>query len=167
MTAQLIQYQYSGPGNPNVISREIHHLDNGDNLSRMKKETVFSSGKIKGFHHKHFLTAHYIPFNMLQHHNNGKTSGLGASFNRVYNRIIRSNCSDDEKATLLSNFLTVDAYQQGSRAKKLTGNNWIVYKKHNRKNYYLSLSSHKNDTDDLSDRLKNWYSPILPFLFNT
>ncbi|MCP4493993.1 MAG: hypothetical protein GY820_42830 [Gammaproteobacteria bacterium] len=164
LAAQLIQYQYSGSGNPREVAREIHHLDRNDGLSKTKRESKFTTGKLKGFYHKHYFTAQHIPFNMLQHNVDGNTGGLGKAFDRVYKRTVESKHTDNEKAMTLANFLTMDAYQHRSRSKKLTGD-WIIFKKHNGKKYYLCLSSHQENTDELYEMVKEWYEPIWPFLF--
>lgn len=167
LTVQLIQYQYSGPGNPMHVVREIHHLDRGDGLSRTKKEAKFSSGKLKGFYHKHYFNAHHIPMNMLLHNVDGKiTNSLVPSkgYERIYRKIMESKSSDENKALMLTNFLTSDAFQQRNRSKKLTGD-WIIFKNHKSKNYYLCIASHQENTDELYDTLIEWYSPVWPFLF--
>ncbi len=164
LTYQLFRYHYDGPGNPKEVTREIHSLDRVDGLSRTKKEAVFSSGKLKGFFHKHYFTARHIPLNMYQHNIDGKSEELSKGAGRVISRTLESEVSDDEKAMILADFLTMDAYKQRSRSRNLTGD-WIIFKKYQGKNYYLCLASHEVDTDDLYEMIKRWYVPLWPFLF--
>ncbi|WP_113875270.1 hypothetical protein [Marinomonas aquiplantarum] len=136
-------------------------------VEQRKKETKFSSGRLRGFSHKHYFNASHIPINMLLHNVAGKiTDSLVPSkgYDRAYRRIMGLECSNEKKASMLTNLLTSDAYQQRSRSKKLTGD-WIIFKEYNQQNYYLCISPHQENTDELYITLKEWYSSVWSFLF--
>jgi hypothetical protein len=164
LLGQLVKYNFSRLVNPSDVTREIISLDKSDGNSRTKKEAVFSSGKLKGFHHKHYFSARHIPINMHQHNIDGNTGEFKPAFDRVNKRIMQSDRTDDERAGRLANFLTIDAYQQRSVSRALTGD-WIVYKKYEGKSYYLYITPHYHNTDKLYEKLKDWYYQLWPFLF--
>ncbi len=60
--------------------------------------------------------------------------------------------NDWELAGKISERLVAEAFTQREKQHRLTGD-WIVYKRHNHKNYYLCLAGHEERDEDIFERL--------------
>lgn len=168
LVSQLIRFQNGREIDPNAIIREIMYLEGCASYSLTKKPKRFTSGKMVGFWHKHFFEARHIPFNVAQHHTSAITGDLSPSAERIINRIFDPSRSDYVTRDMiheLSQAFSVDAFEQRSKQRSLTGD-WIIFKKHEGKNHYLCVCPHDVDTDELYDRLCEKYLDNMPFLFS-
>src|SRR6266481_7121131 len=50
--------------NPNDVLREITNLENGETDQQTKPALQFSHKPLKGLWHKHFFSAHFVPYNI-------------------------------------------------------------------------------------------------------
>ncbi|WP_036182613.1 hypothetical protein [Marinobacterium lacunae] len=167
LVGQLVKFQHGQEINPRAVVDEIRHLEGMNKSSRTKKASKFKSGKIAGFWHKHFFEARHMPFNIAQHHLDGKTGEISGSAERIIRRIFDPNKSSvvtKEMIGEMSHTFSIAAYEQRSKERSLTGD-WIIYKKHMSKNYYLCVCPHNINTDRLYENLYEIYHEIMPFLF--
>ena len=59
----------------------------------------------------------------------------------------------------------VGLYAERSRDQRLTGE-WIVYARHEGRNYYLCLARHDEEDATIFDRIKNGCVDEFPFLYS-
>lgn len=102
-----------------------------------KPEAPFKKVPLLGLWHKHFFQASFITNNLINQWERDKVfPNLTSRFS------VGSNISD--KANELVHMLTMEAFDNRSREKSLTGE-WLVFAKHEGQNYYLTLGVHRDD----------------------
>ena len=140
--------------NPFALMEEIGKLER--NLpSRTKKAEAFKKGVLTGLMHKHFFNARHIPQNILNHWLPGSDRG-NARMHRAVKKVLGEYAdrprNDWELAGKISERMGAQAFAQREKQHGLTGE-WIVYKRHDHRNYYLCLAGHEERDEDIFERL--------------
>lgn len=168
--AQLVTFTKLRILNTFAISREVLALEGVRGTSLTKPAERYTSGKISGFWHKHFSDARHLGINVTQHLAKGDVTKGEAEYptlKRIVNRVMdpsKSSTVTQGMINELAHTLSVKAYEQRAKAKKLTGD-WIVFAKHNGQNHYLAIASHSQNTDQLYELIKEHCAGQFPFLF--
>jgi len=162
--SQIYQLGISGALNINAIMDEVKYLEGKREVSKTGAEKPFRGKLLKGLHKKHFSDAHFIMKNICLHLGveNGNTKNLDKILHEAAVKK-DAGCPEHEIVNYLTHHLTAGAYQERSK-KALTGE-WIVFKKHEGKNYYLVLAEHGND-ELISNYVRLAYEMDFNFLLN-
>jgi len=140
------------PGDPIKIAAEVRGLEgNGDKFGTKPAEQ-FQYPPLKGLWKKHYLVGG-IP-------SMAKNIALGfGKKRRVLRRIIRENHNPSTAhlppeviSKNLANAVT-NLYAERTSDQRLTGE-WIVFAKHEGKNYYLCLAKHSEDDASIFERVQ-------------
>jgi hypothetical protein len=128
----------------------------------------FKHPPLKGIWKAHFFDARFLVKNIVNHF--GLEDENSPKFSSLYNRVI---AEEDECPTKhgwqgrLAHEMTVAAYEERSKKNRRTGE-WIVFSKHNGKNYYLFISNHtsKEEDQDVHGFFKILCEHEFPFLLS-
>lgn len=145
---------------------ELDHLEGMRSRSKTKHEAPFKRAPLTRFWHKHFASPRHISKNVsirwdFEHGGNGDLTSL-------LERITRE-CGDEPDVwkKRLAHELVIGAVED--RAKRGFTGDWIVYAKHDGRNYYLDLASHDEATPSkagtLYSKLEKGCAAEFPFLF--
>lgn len=113
-----------------------------------QRVSQFKHPPLKGLWKAHFFDARFLAKNISNHW--GLEYESSPKFTSLYDRI---TAEEDEQPTMLgwqgrlAHEMTVGAYEERSRKNRRTGE-WIIFSKHNGKNYYLFISSHTSKEED-------------------
>jgi len=148
------------------VLHEIDTLEGLASSSSTKESTQFKHPPLHPFWHKHFSTARHLMRNM------GDRWGLGKSGNRELSAMIErvaAECGDqpDLWPKRLVHQLVLGGLDDRAAARHMTGD-WIIFAKHEGRNFYLSLGSHAEaarDSDAVYQRLRDGSEWEFPFLF--
>ena len=141
---------------PDDVLREIKNLESGEPEQQTKSASQFSRKPLKDLWHKHFFSAHFVPDNIL---NALKEDVL----EKLIKEVRSSNKSHNEMISELSHRVVHEPIENRADNNKLTGE-WIVFAKHNQKNYYLCCNTHNAGDHMIFDRIKNNCLRDFPFL---
>jgi len=134
---------------PHEILSAIRELEQGELPSGVKPATQFKNLPLKGLWHKHFFSAHFIVQNIIL--------GLGKTgLERLVNEVMdpaKSPVITEEMINELAHRVTYEPVEVRDARKKLTGE-WIVYLRHEGKNYYLCVNTHNAGDQFIFDRIK-------------
>lgn len=126
----------------------------------------FKHHPLKGLWKAHFFDARFLVKNLINHW--GLEYENSPKFTSLYERITEEE--DKHPSThgihgRLAHEMTVGAYEEISKKKKRTGE-WIIFSKHNEKNYYLFISRHTSKEEDQGthDFFKSLCKHEFPFL---
>jgi hypothetical protein len=61
--------------------------------------------------------------------------------------------------------VSIEAFQERAGADRLTGE-WIIFGKHDRKNYYLSVASHDEGDGIIFNQIQRYCTPQFSFLLS-
>ncbi len=124
------------------ILDELNYIEGIGPATRTKPEGRFKRGGINFLYHKHYSSARHISRN-LKDQSEFKEDGTNTDFfETTYARIMKEHGEDpDVWPGALIHALTIQGYQDHA-SRGLTGD-WIVFGKHEGKNYYLGLATHK------------------------
>ena len=134
---------------PSNIIEEIKNLENVDGNAETKPATAFNRPPLRGLWHKHFFCHHFLMHNITNALKGGK---LKALINDVMESS-KSSLVTPEMISELAHRVTHEPVEDRAKNKKLTGE-WIVFAKHNGKNYYLCLSTHDAGDQQIADRIR-------------
>jgi hypothetical protein len=161
--ALLLVTLREGRGDYFPVLDELDFLERIRKSSKTKAPEPFRHPLLQRFWHKHYSSARHIPRNIglswsLDHRGNQALDQALAAIAREHGRV------SDVRPRELAHRLTVDGYEK--RARRLTGE-WILYAVHDRKNYYLTLGTHREgkDPEELRARLQRQCEAEWPFLF--
>ncbi|GGA21883.1 hypothetical protein [Dyella nitratireducens] len=148
----------------NFILQELKRLEGlSHDAIETKAPTQFSKEPLKGLWHQHFFSARFIPKNIASHMPPKKVE---ATVKRIFDAA-ESPVVTKEMIHELASALTHGAMEERASQKKLTGE-WIVFAKHDKKNYYLTLTVHPTDrtTGDqaIFDEINDMAFAQFPFL---
>ena len=163
LVLQLREILEEGRVDPDAIVDEIRYLDGLRDRTRTKKAKKFRGGKLKGFWHSHFFNGDVSE----QAKNYMKLLNKEGAFEKIYRDILANADDPMEQSRMLVERIVSQQYQDINNTKSWTGN-WIIYAKHNGKNYYLMVANHSNlgdDTDPLYFEMKSKCEIQFPFLF--
>jgi len=164
LVSQLREMAEEGRVHTETVVDEIRYLEGLRDRTRTKKAKKFSGGKLKGFWHSHFFNGDASE----QAKNYTKLLDKEGAFEKVCRDIIAKTNDPMELSRLVAERVVSRQYQDITNAKSWTGN-WLIYAKHNGRNYYLMVASHSitgDDTDLLYFEMKNKCKFQFPFLFN-
>ena len=113
---------------------------------------LFRHAPLQGFSKKHFTSSRFIVRNLL----NFTQSKRGARFleKAFADAATRSPSGivDEAFANEVSHHAVISAYEQKARTRMMTGE-WIVFREHAGKNFYLTLASHRESNDAIYSRV--------------
>ncbi|WP_271411994.1 hypothetical protein [Pseudomonas sp. Q1-7] len=149
-----------------AVLDEINYLEGITKASRTKPESQFKKLPLFPFWHKHFFSAQHLIKNI----------GIRWNMPNYGNRDLDKMISDVAKAHgddpdawpgYLAHKLVIDGFTERTK-RGLTGD-WLIYAKHEDKNYYLDLATHEEGIGEhahtLFQKLKNGSQAEFPFLF--
>lgn len=151
---------------PFAVLHELDHLEGLRPTSRTKRESPFKGPHLQPFWHKHFFSSRQLINNI------GIRWNLAGGGNKDLDRMILDVANahgenSDQWIDQLVHRLVFDGYQERA-ARGLTGD-WIIYAKHQGKNYYLDLATHDEGTSEravhLAKKLRDGCFAEFPFLF--
>lgn len=149
--------------NPFMIVDEIKKLEGLDSKSSTKRATPFTKPPLSGLWHQHFFSGRFVAANVYSQLGNGKrTAELGAQYLDPQPDGTVGEQADWEG---FLHAVTVQQFEERQEQGRLTGE-WIVFGKHEGRNYYLLLSPHTTGVGDqkLFDEIKLTCQPQFPFL---
>jgi len=162
LVLNMLSYEQLYRINPFQIVDEIRTLEDSAKVTRTKPASQFTRAPLKGLWHKHFFCARFLPRNMMNHLSGGKLE-------KLVNEIIdpsKSPVVTEGMIRELSHRVTVEAFEQRAADGNLTGE-WIVFAKHEGKNYYLCLATHGTGDASIYNSIRVACWPQFPFLADT
>ena len=148
--------------NPFQIVDEIRALEDLAKVTRTKPATQFTRLPLKGLWHKHFFCARFLVHNITNHFSGGK-------LDKLVNEVLdpsKSPVLTEGMIRELSHRVTVEAFEKRAGEGNLTGE-WIVFAKHEGKNYYLCLATHGTGDQSIYNSIQVACWPQFPFLSST
>jgi len=146
------------------ILDEIEFLEGVRPSSRTKDAEPFRQPPLDQFWHKHFSSARHLLRNL------GIRWGLDGRGNRDLSRALEQACgqwADDPERLFseLAHRLIMDGY--GDRLRRGLTGEWIIFTKHDGRNYYLSTATHQEGKTpaELYERIRGACGAEFPFLF--
>lgn len=130
---QFIKLANNGMFGFEPIAREIRYLEGSSAHTYTKKETLFKCEKLKGLWHKHFFNAFNIPQNCI--------NALRKNFNSHKQKL---NYKSRDFISIFDNIGKDSPY---------TGE-WIIYKKGDSGNLYLTFAFHNESDEQIFERIK-------------
>ena len=145
------------------ILHEISVLEGFSSNSSTKDAAQFKKPPLHPFWHKHFSTARHTIRNI------GERWGLENSGNRDLSTAIQTVAQEcGNQAHLwqkrLAHRVVLGGLEDRSAARRLTGD-WIIFAKHEGRNFYLGLGTHEEANDVIYQRLRGGSEWEFPFLF--
>jgi hypothetical protein len=165
--AQIIQIQASRSIDTNSILNEIKFLEGIKNNSSTKSVEKFKHQPLQGLMKKHFYDEKFWMKNFYTHFSfeYGGNSNLDTIINEAF--LQSKNTFGYLNGNFISNYIAtkivVDGVKERTIKNKLTGE-WIIFKQHNGKNYYLTLASHREKDEAIYERVCDAYKFDFPFL---
>lgn len=144
---------------PDDVLREIKNLESGETDPQTKPASQFSRKPLKGLWHKHFFSAHFVPHNI-------SNALKGGVLEKLVNEVLdpsKSPIITKEMISELSHRVVHESIEGRANDNKLTGE-WIVFAKHNQKNYYLCCNTHNAGDQMIFDRIESHCPRDFPFL---
>lgn len=133
---------------PDEIMAAVKNLEAGEPFSSIKQSSPFKHPPLKGFWHKHYFSARFLPANISLA--NGK-AGIKKLVYEVMDpkksKVITLKMIED-----LAHRVTNEALDIRHAQGKITGE-WIVFIKHKGKNIYLCLTTHKTEDQLIFNRI--------------
>lgn len=133
---------------PTDIMRSVENLEAGEPHNGIKPATEFKHAPLKGLWHKHYFSARFLPNNI--------TRGLGSNGLRY---LFEETWAAAESSVVTKEMIAEVAHRIGNEPiskrrhqGKLTGE-WLVFAKHDGKNYYLCLGTHGVGNDFIYNRI--------------
>ncbi len=144
------------------ILDELDFLEGLRVNSRTKPAMPFDSPALKPLWHKHFSASRHVLKNI------GIRWALDRKGNRDLDGLIGSiaKAGSDRWADQLCHQIVIGGYAERAQRGRLTGD-WIIFAKHDRRNYYLDLATHTegNDGQTLMEKIRLGSEAEFPFLF--
>jgi hypothetical protein len=144
---------------PDDVLREIKNLESAEAYPQTKPASQFSRKPLKGLWHKHFFTAHFVPHNI-------SNALKGGVLEKLVNEVLdpgKSPIITKEMINELSHRVVHEPFEDRVGNNKLTGE-WMVFAKHNQKNYYLCCNTHNAGDQMIFDRIVSHCPRDFPFL---
>lgn len=147
-----------------LVLDEIDYLESLRPRSKTKGEEQFLYPPLNPFWHKHYSAPRHILRNI------GERWGLDRSGNRHLQAMIRDVAKThgndpDRWQAMIAHRLVIEGYNDRVQ-RGLTGD-WIIFAKHDGRNYYLDLATHEEGTDPqrLYMKLHQGSAAEFPFVF--
>jgi len=146
---------------PKLVVEEIEVLEGKRQSIGTKPATQFKKDPLKGLWHKHFFSAHFVPRNLRnQLGKNGIKDLVEDVLDPTKSPVVTVDMINE-----LSKRLVTGSLEKRETQDKLTGE-WIVFAKHDGKNYYLCISTHKEGDQVIYDQISSMCFEQFPFLKN-
>lgn len=149
---------------PFSVMDELDYLEGIKPKSKTKGEEMYRHPPLHPLWHKHFSTARHLITNLRVRW------GMDKYGNKDLDRLIEKVQKEygeqpDVWGAVLAHELVVGGYEQ-RQARGLTGD-WIVFAKHEGRNYYLDLATHQEGRNPhaLFEKIKNGTCFEFGFLF--
>ncbi len=133
---------------PHDVLRSITNMEDGEPHSGIKPATAFNRPPLRGLWHKHFFSAHFLVNNMALAL--GK-NGLEELIEEVMDPT-KSSTITKEMIEELAHRVTHEPVEMRDQQGKLTGE-WVIFAKHDGKNFYLCLNTHSAGDQFIYDRI--------------
>lgn len=151
-----------------AITDLISRLEEGKSEGRTKAEEPFKGEALKGLWKAHFFDSRFIARNLLNYWklDSPKSGKFGQLLQRVMLEEQRQP-SEGGWPGRLSHAFVIDAYKTKANKRALTGE-WLVFGKHNNRNYYLCIAEHTNSCEEdaiLANFIRLSCLSEYPFLF--
>jgi hypothetical protein len=147
---------------PTMIVEEIKALEGKPSRIRTKPASEFKNEPLKGLWHKHFFSARFIAHNIKNQLSGGRLKTLISEvFNPAKSPVVTAQMINE-----LSHRVVSESFEAREQEGKLTGE-WIVFAKHDGKNYYLTISTHNTGDEVIYEQIKSVCFPQFPFLATT
>ena len=150
--------------NTHVIADEVRCLEGVGRSTMTKPASQFTREPLRGLWHKHFMDARFMLKNIGNHWRLGQGGELLEKMLEEEFAAEESGYFTDELAARISHRLVMGGYTDRAGQGDLTGE-WIVFKKHESRRFYLTLASHTEGDDAIYKRILEWCLPEFPFLF--
>ncbi|WP_412773803.1 hypothetical protein [Nitrobacter sp.] len=134
--------------NPREVLVSIENLEAGEPSSGIKPATQFRKLPLKGLWHKHYFAARFLAHNLILGLGN---NGLEKLINEVMDPA-KSDVVTREMVEELAYRVSHEPFEERHRQGKMTGE-WIVFAKHNSKNFYLCLTTHETGDQPVFERI--------------
>ena len=137
--------------NPFSILNELKALEHPSRFkTNTKKAAPFRGGDLHGLMHKHFHLARNLALNIRNEW------GDRTKMERIISKSMAESESSDPwlVAGKIADRMVKTAYEHKNLGRSLTGD-WIIYKLHSGKTYYLCLAGHDEDTHQIALRLQD------------
>lgn len=133
--------------NPYEVISAIKNVEDGEPHNGVKPATQFRRPPLQGLWHKHYFAANFLAKNMQ----------LALGRDGIKNLV--SEVLDPSKPVIteemikeLAHRITHEPVEKRDADGKLTGE-WVIYVKHDGKNYYLALNTHNAGDQFVYDRI--------------
>lgn len=147
--------------NPMMIAEEVINLENGDGTTNTKLATKFRKRPLKGLWHKHFFCQHFLAQNIQ--------IALGKNgIDKIIREVMEESGNTHFEPSDISEIakrVTNDPLNKRTEKNSLTGE-WILFSKHEGKNYYLCLNTHNSGDENIANRIQSHCKSQFPFLAN-
>lgn len=164
LIAQVLQMHANRTVNTYNILDEIKFLEGLNIYTATEPESEFRHHPLKGLMKKHFTDASFIVKNIGAHlgMDYGGNSRLTNLIQEAFNKN-ESGYADDEFFLRIAHGMTCGALEERAKNNRTTGE-WIVFKKYDGKNYYLTLAAHKEGDDNIYKKVCDSYDIDFSFL---
>ena len=156
----------SGMQNPEKIVSQIRVLEGLEENRGLKVATQFKHPPLKGLSHQHYLEDGMSSFAL------NVQSGLRKfGLPWIKQKIDEATASGEEHYFKVEDVTHIAHDAVASNWTRLANNNlltgeWLIFAKHDGKNYYLSLGRHNSGDDLLRTQIEAICLPEFPFLEN-
>ena len=114
-------------------------------------EQTFKHKPLLGLYKKHFSSPRFLVKNLA----NFAHSKLGREhFQKIWDEAVQASSTgiiDEQFTKYIAHHMTVDPIQMKSESQSVTGE-WLVFHKHEGKNYYLTLAAHDEGDQTIYER---------------
>ena len=132
---------------PHEVLSAIKNVEDGEPHNGVKPATQFRRPPLQGLWHKHYFAANFLAKNMQLALGRDGLENLVSEVFDPSKPVIT-----EEMIKELAHRITHEPVEKRDADGKLTGE-WVVYVKHDGKNYYLALNTHNSGDQFLYDRI--------------
>lgn len=150
--AQAYSFEANGVFDTFDLTQPIKSLEGASPHDSVGAADQFKHQPLAGLYKKHFMSARFLPKNLI---NFIRSKDGKAHFHKAWDEakvFSESEYIDEKFAGHLAHRMTVDPIQIKSSSKAMTGE-WVVFHKHEDKNYYLTIASHNESNDQIYARV--------------
>lgn len=144
---------------PMEIVDAIQNLEAGEPHNGVKPATEFTRQPLKGLWHKHYFTARFLPANIsLALGKNGLRDTIETILDPVKYPVITPEAIEE-----LAHAVVSAPVEKRDSDGKITGE-WVIFAKHEGKNYYLSMAIHTSPDQKIYDDIMEHSTRTFPDL---
>jgi len=141
------------------IVAEIKAMEEGKTGFHTKAPSLLTRERLRGLWHKHYFAPRFLPQNILSELPKKKMLRLAEE---VFDWR-KWDVVTEEMVNEFSHRVAIESFEERGGDKRLTGE-WIVFAKHNGKNYYLCLSTHTAGDETVAQQIRDVCCPQFPFI---